>query len=90
VVSPKVLSLGVALNRLMELFFRYLTEHAGLTPPEAASVLWRDDRRGGRDDKPKFLRDYLPEDTARARVAKSSPRSKRQARHGATPQMQSS
>jgi radical SAM superfamily enzyme YgiQ (UPF0313 family) len=80
---------GVALNRLMELFFRYLTEQAGITPQEASPVLWRDYQRGGRNDKPKFLRDYLPEDTALARAAKSSPRSKRQARHGGTPQLQS-
>ena len=72
---------GVALNRLMELFFRYLTEQAGLMPQAAGPMLWRDYQRGGHNDQPKFLRAYLSEDLAPARKPLGSPRGKRQARH---------
>ena len=74
---------GVALPRLLELFFRYLVEQTELTPPAAAPVLWRDYQRGGRHDPPPFLRAHLPEDPAPARTPQSAPRGKRQARHGA-------
>jgi hypothetical protein len=52
---------GIALPRLMELLFEFLTVESGLSRNVVASALWRDYRRGGRSDKPKFLRDYITE-----------------------------
>lgn len=75
---------SIALVRLMELCFRFLTGVRGVDPHLAAGVLWRDYQRGGRSDKPVFLKDYLRE------TPPSAPRSlrrtvKRQARHAAKP-----
>ena len=56
---------GIALVRLMELVFRYLTAKAGVEPEIVAQALWRDYRRGGKRDKPFFLRDYLPNEVNR-------------------------
>jgi hypothetical protein len=52
---------GIALVRLMELVFVYLVEEAELGREDVAGALWRDYRRGGRRDKPGFLREYLGE-----------------------------
>jgi radical SAM superfamily enzyme YgiQ (UPF0313 family) len=76
----------IALVRLMELLFRYLTEELQHDRQTAARALWRDYRRGGRRDKPAFLKDYLPKEEAEAaepRPAAALPR--RQARHLARP-----
>ena len=73
---------AIALSRLMELLFSYLTGELKLPIPLVAETLWRDYQRGGRSDKPGFLCDYLP-------VTVSTPRRiragslKRQARHTA-------
>jgi hypothetical protein len=50
---------GVALTRLLELWFRYLTQEAGLPPREVAAAIWRDYQRGGRNDVPVCLRPHL-------------------------------
>ena len=51
--------------RLMELLFEFLTAELRLDARRVAETLWHDYRRGGRRDKPGFLRDYLPtEETA--------------------------
>ena len=72
---------GIALMRLMELLFRFLTGELGLPPELAAQALWRDYQRGGRHDKPVFLKDHLPS-SAPPLPASPRPRSlKRQARH---------
>jgi len=74
---------GIALVRLMQLLFEYLTHILCLNKREVAQLLWRDYQRGGRKDKPAFLRDFLPVD-ASARSSKgpvSSALPKRQARH---------
>jgi radical SAM superfamily enzyme YgiQ (UPF0313 family) len=71
---------SIALVRLMELLFDYLTEQVPIERRMAAETLWRDYQRGGRHDKPGFLKDWLPVDSSPPR----SPRStlpKRQARH---------
>ncbi len=72
---------GVALNRLMELFFRYLTEQTGRQPAEIVPALWRDYQRGGRNDKPLFMRDFLPVEAAAVRRRNDAPLIKRQNRH---------
>ena len=75
---------GIALVRLMKLLFEFLTAQRGVDRQSAAAALWRDYQRGGRSDKPDFLKDHLP---ATAPGASSSGKRagglKRQARHGA-------
>jgi radical SAM superfamily enzyme YgiQ (UPF0313 family) len=73
---------GIALKRLAELLFRYLVDVAGRDEEHSARALWSDYQRGGRSDRPEFLRPYLdtiqetsPRRPIPARVA-------RQARHG--------
>ena len=71
---------GIALARLMEWLFEYLTNELRQEPVSVANALWRDYQRGGRSDKPSFLREFLP-----AGEVVSQPRTrlraKRQARH---------
>jgi Protein of unknown function (DUF4080)/Radical SAM superfamily len=71
---------GIALARLMEWLFEFLTTEIKLDARHVAEALWNDYQRGGRHDKPSFLRDYLPdsESTASSRPVVSL---KRQARH---------
>jgi radical SAM superfamily enzyme YgiQ (UPF0313 family) len=73
---------NIALLRLMELLFRYLTDERKLDPHTTAEALWRDYQRGGRNDKPVFLRDFLP-DNLRVDLTPHNARGlpKRQARH---------
>jgi len=73
---------GIALSRLAELLFQYLTTERKLDAPIMAQTMGRDYQRGNRPDFPDFLRPYLPapEPGARSRiVSRSLPR--RQARH---------
>ena len=51
---------GIALVRLMELLFEFLTGELHLDAKPVAETLWRDYQRGGRHDKPGFLKDFLP------------------------------
>ncbi len=50
----------IALARLMELLLEFLTGELRLDPKPVAETLWRDYQRGGRHDKPVFLKDFLP------------------------------
>lgn len=73
---------AIALLRLMELLFEFLTAELQLDRRLVAETLWRDYKRGGRHDKPGFMKDFLP--TAEpllppARNKTALP--KRQARH---------
>ncbi len=52
---------GIALSRLVELLFEYLTTQRGLAAELVAASLWRDYQRGGRNDKPHCLRPYIGE-----------------------------
>ena len=73
---------SIALVRLMELLFEFLTGERQLDPRQTAAVMWRDYQRGGRHDKPAFLKDLSPEETPTAltrRIRTGMP--KRQARH---------
>ena len=73
---------GIALVRLMELLFEYLTLELKLDPQHTAAVMWRDYRRGGRHDKPGFFRHLLPADETFASPRRTHPvLPKRQARH---------
>ena len=73
---------SIALVRLMGLLFEYLTAELNLVPRVVAEVLWRDYQRGGRNDKPAFLREFLTE--ARPPPRRLIAPLKRQARHLAT------
>lgn len=73
---------SIAMVRLMELLFEFLTRERRLDPRPTAAAMWRDYQRGGRHDKPAFLKDLLPSDGPAAptrRVRTGVP--KRQARH---------
>jgi hypothetical protein len=58
---------SIALVRLMELLFQYLTGQINLDASLVAATLWRDYQRGGRYDKPLFLREFLADAPAPAR-----------------------
>ncbi len=51
---------SIALVRLMELLFEFLTGELQLAMKPVAETLWRDYQRGGRHDKPVFLKAFLP------------------------------
>ena len=75
---------SIALVRLMELLFEFLTLELKLDPQHIAPILWRDYRRGGRHDKPSFLKHLLPADETLALPRHTCPAlPKRQARHAA-------
>jgi radical SAM superfamily enzyme YgiQ (UPF0313 family) len=73
---------GIALMRLMELLFEFLTGKLQLDTMRVAETMWRDYQRGGRHDKPGFLKDFLSteEKVIPPRKAKTS-LPKRQSRH---------
>ncbi|MGO8766059.1 MAG: DUF4080 domain-containing protein [Limisphaerales bacterium] len=71
---------GIALARLMEWLFEYLTTEIPLDAQPVAEALWNDYQRGGRHDKPSFLREFLPE-TGPSAPRHSGASLKRQARH---------
>jgi hypothetical protein len=72
---------GIALMRLMELLFEFLTAELHLDLKPVAETLWRDYRRGGRHDKPGFLKPFLSEEKIVPRQKTKTTLPKRQARH---------
>ena len=72
---------GIALMRLMELLFEFLTGELRLDLKLVAEILWRDYRCGGRHDKPGFLKPFLPAEKVIPMRKTKSPLPKRQARH---------
>jgi hypothetical protein len=73
---------SIALARLMELLFVFLTDELSLERHVAAETLWRDYQRGGRHDLPNFLKELVSNGGAHRREAVDRPRlTKRQARH---------
>ena len=75
---------GIALPRLMEWLFEYLTTEPKLDKIGTAETLWRDYSRSGRRDKPIFLRQYLFSEDKPPSPRRSVTLPKRQARHLAT------
>ena len=73
---------SIALLRLMQLLFEFLTRELLLKPEFVAERLWRDYQRGGRRDKPAFLKDFL-DGSEGFRGSKAAGMPKRQARHAA-------
>jgi radical SAM superfamily enzyme YgiQ (UPF0313 family) len=72
---------GIALLRLMELIFEFLTVENRLVPRKVAEALWSDYKRGGRHDKPGFMKEFLTEDAAKPKTRDKAALPKRQARH---------
>ena len=72
---------SIALARLAELLFRYLSEELRLAPASTAESIWRDYQRGGRREKPEFLRAFVTEEPARLSRTSRSLALKRQSRH---------
>jgi radical SAM superfamily enzyme YgiQ (UPF0313 family) len=72
---------SIALVRLAELLFQFLTDELNLDTPNIAETLANDWLSGGRRDVPEFLREFLPAtNRVDSRTAKTTlPR--RQARH---------
>ena len=59
---------GIALERLAELIYLYLTQVQGLPETAAAQALWADWQRAGRCEKPAFLAERITnEEVTRAR-----------------------
>ena len=72
---------GIALMRLMELLFEFFTHELHLDPKPVGETLWRDYRRGGRHDKPGFLKEFLSEEKIVLLRKTRTTVPKRQARH---------
>ena len=67
--------------RLMELLFEFFTHELHLDPKPVGETLWRDYRRGGRHDKPGFLKEFLSEEKIVLLRKTRTTVPKRQARH---------
>ncbi len=76
---------SIALARLAELLFQFLTTELGLDPKLAAETLWRDWQRAGRTEKPEFLRAHLPAEREDREPRRRAAGLKRQARHATGP-----
>ena len=74
---------SIALTRLMEFLFEFLTQGRRLSPSLVAETLWRDYQRGGRNDKPHFLAEHLPTGVGEGDSKQHRTGPKRQARHAA-------
>lgn len=78
---------GIALKRLAEYLFDYLTNVSPGESLQVARSVWNDYQRGGKSDRPPFLRPYIEQLEQREKFepARDSPRAlevpKRQARH---------
>jgi hypothetical protein len=73
---------SIALVRLMELLFEFLTGELKLDAKPVAEVMWHDYQRGGRHDKPAFLKNFLStEETVIPLRKTKTALPKRQARH---------
>jgi hypothetical protein len=74
---------SIALARLMELLFTYLTKELNQSQRTVAETLWRDMENAGRKEKPAFLRVFIPDTINDSPRGKRSSQ-KRQARHFAS------
>ncbi|HKS37037.1 MAG TPA: DUF4080 domain-containing protein [Verrucomicrobiae bacterium] len=76
---------GIALPRLAELLFEYLTTEVKVEPAVAAGSILRDYQRGQRTDTPLFLRDHVAEAEKPPLSRTGEMTMKRQARHSNRP-----
>lgn len=66
----------------MEFLFEYLSTELRVDKELAAACLWRDYQRGGRYDKPQFLKAFLPAMAPRPSFsARAAAGLKRQTKH---------
>jgi radical SAM superfamily enzyme YgiQ (UPF0313 family) len=72
---------GIALVRLMELMYEFLTGGLRLDSGQVGAALWRDYQRGGRRDKPAFLNGIASVASAEPLARSGQGLPKRQARH---------
>ena len=72
---------GIALDRLAELLFQFLTRESSRDPQTVAAALWTDWQRAGRFDPPPFLQPHLPSGTKPVARKDRSHGLKRQSRH---------
>ena len=72
---------SIALTRLVELLFEFLTRERKIDPRAAANNLWQDYQRGGRSDQPACLRNWLPASAPAKRTSTVTGLPKRQSRH---------
>jgi radical SAM superfamily enzyme YgiQ (UPF0313 family) len=72
---------SIALARLMELLFEFLTHERGLDAKLVAETFWRDCQRTGRRDAPNFLKEFLPEESWSPVRERDRSLPKRQSRH---------
>jgi radical SAM superfamily enzyme YgiQ (UPF0313 family) len=75
----------IALARLAEQLFEFLTGELKIEPRLAAEALWRDWQRGGRRDPPEKIRQFLPDEKRNHPRTGQSALPKRQARRLALP-----
>lgn len=64
---------GIALLKLTELLFAYLTAEIQLDKNHVASVLWQDYQRGGHSERPPFLLPYITNNSTPQRDVSSAP-----------------
>jgi radical SAM superfamily enzyme YgiQ (UPF0313 family) len=72
---------SIALARLMELLFEFLTRELALDPKRVAETFWQDCQRTGRRDAPNFLKEFLPEENWSVVRERDRSLPKRQSRH---------
>ncbi len=72
---------SIALARLMELLFEFLTRELGLDARLVADAFWQDCRRTGRREAPNFLKAHLPEENWTVVRDRDRSLPKRQAKH---------
>jgi radical SAM superfamily enzyme YgiQ (UPF0313 family) len=72
---------SIALVRLMELLFEFLTRELALDPKFVAETFWRDCQRTGRRDAPNFLKEFLPAENWSTIRDRDRSLPKRQSRH---------
>ena len=74
---------SIALARLMQLLFEFLTQERKLEPKLVAATFWQDCQRTGRRDAPNFLKEFLPEESWSVVRDRDRSLPKRQSRHQA-------
>ena len=72
---------SIALARLMELLFEFLTRERALDAKLVAQTFWQDCQRTGRRDAPNFLKEFLPAENWSAIRDRDRSSPKRQSRH---------
>jgi radical SAM superfamily enzyme YgiQ (UPF0313 family) len=72
---------SIALARLMELLFEFLTQERKLVAKLVADTFWQDCQRTGRRDAPNFLKEFLPAENWSIIRDRDRSLPKRQSRH---------